>query len=81
MAERIVRQVRPRSKAPSLPKEIREKRVAAYARVSNDSDEQICNLKGDDMIVGGLFNIARIWFASVNNKTYLCFFAISINEL
>lgn len=41
MAERIVRQVRPRSKVPSLPKEIREKRVAAYARVSTDSDEQM----------------------------------------
>ena len=41
MAERIVKQVRPRSKFPSLPKEIREKRVAAYARVSTDSDEQM----------------------------------------
>ena len=41
MAERIVKQVRPRSKVPSLPKEIREKRVAAYARVSTDSDEQM----------------------------------------
>lgn len=41
MAERIVRQVRPRSKVQSLPKEIREKRVAAYARVSTDSDEQM----------------------------------------
>lgn len=41
MAERIVKQVRPRSKLPSLPKEIREKRVAAYARVSTDSDEQM----------------------------------------
>lgn len=41
MAERIVKQVRPRSKIPSLPKEIREKRVAAYARVSTDSDEQM----------------------------------------
>ena len=41
MAERIVRQVRPRSKVRSLPKEIREKRVAAYARVSTDSDEQM----------------------------------------
>ena len=41
MAERIVRQVRPRSKLPSRPKEIREKRVAAYARVSTDSDEQM----------------------------------------
>ena len=41
MAERIVKQVRPRSKVPSLPKEIREKRVATYARVSTDSDEQM----------------------------------------
>lgn len=41
MAERIVKQVRPRSKLPSLPKEIREKSVAAYARVSTDSDEQM----------------------------------------
>ena len=41
MAERIVKQIRPRCKVPSLPKEIREKRVAAYARVSTDSDEQI----------------------------------------
>ena len=41
MAERVVKQVRPRSKIPSLPKEIREKRVAAYARVSTDSDEQM----------------------------------------
>ena len=41
MAERIVKQVRPRFKVPSLPKEIREKRVAAYARVSTDSDEQM----------------------------------------
>lgn len=45
MAERIVRQVRPRSKVPSLPKEIREKRVAAYARVSTDSDEQMGSVK------------------------------------
>ena len=41
MAERIVKQVRPRSKVASLPKEVREKRVAAYARVSTDSDEQM----------------------------------------
>ena len=41
MAERVVKLVRPRSKLPSLPKEIREKRVAAYARVSTDSDEQM----------------------------------------
>ena len=41
MAERVVKLVRPRSKVPSLPKEIREKRVAAYARVSTDSDEQM----------------------------------------
>lgn len=41
MAERIVKQIRPRCKVPSLPKEIREKRVAAYARVSTDSDEQM----------------------------------------
>lgn len=41
MAERIVKQIRPRCKVPSLPKEIREKRVAAYARVSSDSDEQM----------------------------------------
>ena len=41
MAERVVKQIRPRSKMPSLPKEIREKRVAAYARVSTDSDEQM----------------------------------------
>ena len=41
MAERIVKRVRPRSKVPSLPKEIREKRVATYARVSTDSDEQM----------------------------------------
>ncbi len=41
MAERVVKLVRPRSKVLSLPKEIREKRVAAYARVSTDSDEQM----------------------------------------
>lgn len=41
MAERVVKLVRPRSKVPSLPKEVREKRVAAYARVSTDSDEQM----------------------------------------
>lgn len=41
MAERVVKLIRPRSKIASLPKEVREKRVAAYARVSTDSDEQM----------------------------------------
>ena len=41
MAERVVKLVRPRSKVASFPKEVREKRVAAYARVSTDSDEQM----------------------------------------
>ena len=41
MADRVVKLIRPRSKVAALPKEIREKRVAAYARVSTDSDEQM----------------------------------------
>ena len=41
MADRVVTQVRPRAALPSLPKAAFEKRVAAYARVSTDSDEQM----------------------------------------
>ena len=41
MADRVVTQVRPRAALPSLPKDAFEKRVAAYARVSTDSDEQM----------------------------------------
>ena len=40
MAERVVKQIYPRSKVPSLPKEIREKRVAGYARVSTVSEDE-----------------------------------------
>lgn len=41
MAERIVTQVRPKQKLQSFPELILQKRVAAYARVSSDSDEQL----------------------------------------
>ena len=41
MAERIVKQVRHRPTLPQLQKTLHEKRVAAYARVSTDSDEQM----------------------------------------
>ena len=41
MADRVVTQVRHRAALPSLPKAVFEKRVAAYARVSTDSDEQM----------------------------------------
>ena len=41
MADRVVTQVRPRAALPSLTKAAFEKRVAAYARVSTDSDEQM----------------------------------------
>lgn len=41
MADRIVTLVRPRAALPLLPKAAFEKRVAAYARVSTDSDKQM----------------------------------------
>lgn len=41
MADRVIKLVLPRSKVAALPKEIREKRVAAYARVFTDSNEQM----------------------------------------
>ena len=41
MADRIVKQVRHRPTLPQLQKTLHEKRVAAYARVSTDSDEQM----------------------------------------
>lgn len=41
MANRVVTQIRPRPSLPQLQKELHEKRVAAYARVSTDSDEQM----------------------------------------
>ena len=59
MAERIVKQVRPRSKVPSLPKEIREKRVAAYARVSTDSDEQMGSVGRRRIILKSLYGKSR----------------------
>ena len=45
MAERIVELVRPIAKMPLLPGENSKKRVAAYARVSTDSDEQMGSVK------------------------------------
>ena len=41
MADRVVKQVRHRPTLPQLQKTLHEKRVAAYARVSTDSDEQM----------------------------------------
>ncbi len=41
MAERIVTQVKPKRKLLYFPELILQKRVAAYARVSSDSDEQL----------------------------------------
>ena len=41
MADRVVTQVRPLPLLASLPEAVRELRVAAYARVSTDSDEQM----------------------------------------
>lgn len=41
MADRVVTQIRPRPSLPQLQKSLYEKRVAAYARVSTDSDEQM----------------------------------------
>ena len=41
MADRTVIQVKPRASLPSLPQIVRKIRVAAYARVSTDSDEQM----------------------------------------
>ncbi len=45
MADRIVELVRPIAKMPSLTGENKKKRVAAYARVSTDSDEQMGSVK------------------------------------
>lgn len=41
MADRVVKQVRHRPSLPQLQKTLHDKRVAAYARVSTDSDEQM----------------------------------------
>ena len=41
MADRTVTVIQPRLHLPSLSKESRKQRVAAYARVSTDSDEQM----------------------------------------
>ena len=57
MAERVVKQICPRSKMPSLPKEIREKRVAAYARVSTDSDEQMSSVEAQKDYFEKLINL------------------------
>ena len=45
MADRVVKQVRHRPTLPQLQKTLHEKRVAAYARVSTDSDEQMGSVK------------------------------------
>lgn len=41
MADRVVKQVRPKATLPLRLKALYERRVAAYARVSTDSDEQM----------------------------------------
>ena len=41
MAERVVTKVRPKRNLQSFPELILQKRVAAYARVSSDSEEQL----------------------------------------
>lgn len=41
MADRVVKRVRVVTKVPPPPKPVTLKRVAAYARVSTDSDEQM----------------------------------------
>jgi len=45
MADRIVELIRPIAKMPLLTGENNKKRVAAYARVSTDSDEQMGSVK------------------------------------
>lgn len=55
MADRVVTQVRPRTVLLPKTKPVFEKRVAAYARVSTASDEQMdavaCFENGNEMLV------------------------------
>ena len=61
MADRVVKKVRPRSKVASLPQNIRVQRVATYARVSTDSDEQIGSVEAQKDYLEKLINEKPEW--------------------
>lgn len=51
MADRTVTVIQPRLLLPSLSQESRKQRVAAYARVSTDSDEQMGSVEAQKTIL------------------------------
>lgn len=69
MAERIVELVRPIAKMPLLPGENSKKRVAAYARVSTDSDEQMGSVKAQKTISKSSFIVIPNGYLPVYMQT------------
>lgn len=61
MADRIVTKVRPRRSMLSLPEMVLLKRVAAYARVSTGSDEQLNSIAAQKDYFEKLINKRPDW--------------------